>query len=41
MEIGSATLKQRPGMLLEVSRTQTQDARPMPIAAQRHYVEAS
>jgi len=28
-------------MLLEVSRTQTQDARPMPIAAQRQYVEAS
>jgi hypothetical protein len=26
-------------MLLEVSRTQTQDARPMPIAAQRQYVE--
>jgi len=28
-------------MLLELSRTQTQDARPMPIAAQRQYVEAS
>jgi len=28
-------------MLPEVSRTQTQDARPMPIAAQRQYVEAS
>jgi len=26
-------------MLLELSRTRTQDARPMPIAALRQYVE--
>jgi hypothetical protein len=39
MEIGSATIQTTlPRMLLELSRSRTQDARPMPIAAQRHYV---